>query len=142
MRLAIYGDRVMGDVQKEFASEYPFLKIEFFSQRGNKNAHYTIKRQFPHHLKLKEALTWKRIEGVLEISDTTTVADLENTFIADYGLPVELFRRSGNIWLSITITDNWTLKQQNEHGQEITQERKPAQNEPENDYVLDRDADR
>ena len=142
MRLAIYGDRVMGDVQKEFASVYPFLKIEFFSQRGNKDAHYTIKRQFPHHLKLKEALTWKRMEGMLEISDTTTVADLENTFIADYGLPVELFRKSGNIWLGTTITDKWTLKQQNEHGREITQERKPTQKEPENDYQIDRNGDR
>jgi hypothetical protein len=128
-------------LQKEFADVYPFLKIEFFTNDGNRQNLYSRQRQVPEHLKLKDALSWKRQEGELEISDTMTVADLENVFIDQYGLPVEIFRRSGNIWLGTSITDNWTLKQQNEHGREITIGKKPAQAEPDKENDPGRNMD-
>ena len=49
-----------------------------------------------------------------------TVTDFENALMDQFGLSAQVFRRSGNIWLETTITDYWTLKQQNEHGREIT----------------------
>ncbi|HSB94027.1 MAG TPA: hypothetical protein VLC28_12970, partial [Flavitalea sp.] len=62
----------------------------------------------------------KSIDTTIVIHDGMTVAELEGLFTDKFNLPVQVFRRSGNIWLETTMTDGWTLKQQNEHGKEIT----------------------
>jgi len=69
---------------------------------------------------LKDAWSRKKEEGELDIPDTLTVGELENLFMDRFGLSVQVFRRSGNLWLETTMTDNWTLKQQNDHGKEIS----------------------
>ena len=46
-----------------------------------------------------------------------TVANLENDFDAIYGLAVHVFRKSGKVWLETTVTDNWTLEEQNRQGE-------------------------
>jgi hypothetical protein len=37
-----------------------------------------------------------------------------------FGVPVQILRKSGKIWLETTMTDHWTLLQQNQHGEEIS----------------------
>ena len=59
-------------------------------------------------------------DGILEIDDSMKVSDLENTLKDQYGLLAQVFRKSGNVWLETTMSDNWTLKQQNDHGHEIS----------------------
>lgn len=58
-------------------------------------------------------------EGVVDIHSDITVAELENSF-AGFGLRTEVFRKSGNVWVPTLLTDNWTLQQQNNAGEEIT----------------------
>jgi hypothetical protein len=36
------------------------------------------------------------------------------------GLYVQVFRKSGKVWLETTATDNWSLYKQNEEGQELS----------------------
>ncbi|OQP40801.1 hypothetical protein A4H97_14395 [Niastella yeongjuensis] len=120
MRLSIYGERLITDVQNQFASVYPFLKIEFFKNVDFSKNIYPRQRQIAHSLQLKDAWIWKKGEGELLIDDVMTVSDLENTFKNQFGMAAQVFRRSGNIWLETSITNGWTLKQQNDHGREIT----------------------
>jgi hypothetical protein len=61
-----------------------------------------------------------KIEGDLVFSESTKVRELENDLREGFHLNAQVFRRSGNIWLETTMTDKWTLKQQNEHGKEIS----------------------
>jgi hypothetical protein len=68
-----------------------------------------------------------------------TVTDFENALMDQFGLSAQVFRRSGNLWLETTITDYWTLKQQNEHGREITIGRNQPDNLDKLDYELNRD---
>jgi hypothetical protein len=56
---------------------------------------------------------------VIDIGNNITVIELENQF-ADMGLMAEVFRKSGNVWIESSLTDNWTLQQQNTEGEEIT----------------------
>jgi hypothetical protein len=51
-----------------------------------------------------------------------TVSELEKSFTEIYGLYTQVFRKSGNIWLVTTITDNWTLNEQNQQGEIITKQ--------------------
>lgn len=140
MRLSIYGERLISDVQQQFAGAYPFLKIEFF-KNGYLDQHlYPRHKQVAHNLKIKDAWGRRKGEGELLVEDAMTVSILEITFKEQFGLAAQVFRRSGNIWLETSITNVWTLKQQNEHGREITIGKRP-ESSGDNDYELSRDAD-
>lgn len=58
-------------------------------------------------------------EGVVDIDADTTVAELGNSF-ASFGLRTEVFRKSGNVWVPTVLTDSWTLQQQNNAGEELS----------------------
>jgi len=58
-------------------------------------------------------------EGVVDIHSDITVAELGNSF-AGFGLRTEVFRKSGNVWVATLLTNSWTLQQQNNAGEEIT----------------------
>jgi hypothetical protein len=120
MYLEINGERLIGEIQKDFSSMYPFLKIEFFRNGKIRRDRYPIDKIIPSGKRLKEAWQWKKDQGKLEVSDKMSVTDFENAFMDEFGLSAQVFRRSGNLWLETTITDYWTLKQQNDHGKELT----------------------
>ncbi|MBK9961781.1 MAG: hypothetical protein IPP06_10775 [Saprospiraceae bacterium] len=52
-------------------------------------------------------------EGEIEIFPSTKVSTLENKFREVFGLHVQVFRKSGNVWIETTVTDDWTLEKQN-----------------------------
>jgi hypothetical protein len=49
-----------------------------------------------------------------------TVTELESRFNTIYGLSVQLFRKSGRAWLETTVTDGWTLEEQNNEGEALS----------------------
>lgn len=67
------------------------------------------------------------------------VSELEKLFKDKFKLAVQVFRKSGNLWLETTMTDNWSLLQQNNHGREISTN-KITDPKPD-DFDLTRDAD-
>jgi hypothetical protein len=119
MILYILSNRTISDVQQDFNKAYPFLKIEFY-----KNIEPGFSRKHLQHSTNIKAAGLKT-EGHLEIADKMTVGQLENTFKEKFGLSVQVSRKSGILWLETTMTDNWTLKQQNDHGRELSQYEKP-----------------
>ena len=119
MKLTIEGARSLQDVQQDFNAAYPFLKLEFFKPLFGKNNLPSARNILMHSLKVKDARRLQH-DGYLELGDLMQVAELERAFKELYGLNVQVFRKSGNIWLETTMTDSWTLKQQNDHGREIS----------------------
>lgn len=120
MYLEINGERLISDIQQDFGAVYPFLKIEFFRNGKIRRDRYPVNKLIPATQPVKTAWHYKQEKGQLTLSDGMTVTDFENALMDQFGLSAQVFRRSGNIWLETTITDYWTLKQQNEHGREIT----------------------
>ena len=49
-----------------------------------------------------------------------TVVDLEQSFSDVFGLGVQIFRKSGKVWLETTVTDGWTLDEQNRQGEALS----------------------
>jgi hypothetical protein len=141
MRLEIDGERLIEDVQKDFTRAFPFLKIEFFKNGPTRQDRYPANKKIDHQQKLKYSWFWKKDRGYLDIEDSDSVLKLENAFIDQFGLSAQVYRKSGNVWLETTMTDNWTLKQQNDHGREISMGIKPINDEDNNDYELNRDSD-
>jgi len=140
MYLRITPNRLISDLQKDFNNAFPFLKIEFFQNRNQQLPAFTFQQILPQHKRIVDGQT-SITDGDIEISPATKVKDLEKIFKDQFCLAAQVFRRSGNLWLETTMTDDWTLGQQNEHGREISTDSKKY-DPGDNDYELNRDADR
>jgi polyphosphate kinase len=113
MKLNITSARSIEDLQQDFNAAYPFLKLEFYRMPAKTNSMLT------HSLKIKDARRMQ-YDGIIELQDSMKVHDLENELKEKYGLNAQVFRKSGKVWLETTRSDSWTLKQQNDHGREIS----------------------
>jgi hypothetical protein len=121
MKIVIENKKKIFTIQKEFSSVFPFLKIEFFS-RPHKVNESSQKRFMCRSDKTIEACSFKpKAEGKISITPDTTVSELEYELKKAYGLSVQVFRKSGNIWLETTVTDQWSLKKQNEVGKSLSE---------------------
>ena len=140
MKIEISSTRLISEIQKEFNDQFPFLKIEFFRSSTPRLSKWNAANRISPAVEISKCQVQKK-EGEIHFVEETKVEDLENLFQQEFNMNVQVFRRSGNIWLETTMTDKWTLKQQNDHGREITLgEYKPAPLEP-TDYELTRDGD-
>jgi hypothetical protein len=138
MLLSITPTRMISEVQDEFNAMFPFLKIEFFNNRSNGRSDFSAKKIIPSNRKIGD-IQLAIADGNIDVRPDMKVADLEQQFSDLFGLGVQVFRRSGNLWLETTMTESWTLQQQNNHGIEITTGHVTI---PEaDDYDLTRDAD-
>ena len=103
MELCIERGKPVKDIQQEFNALYPFLKIEL-----------TNKKQ---PIKLVTGDKFAGTDQHIDITGTRTVAQLENDFLRYLELPIQVFRRGGNMWIETSLTDDWTLDQQNKEGE-------------------------
>src|SRR6476660_551843 len=98
------------DVQLAFNKAYPFLKIEFYKEPP------AVKARQRKYMEgsLCFAAAGLTDSGSMVISDVMTVYQLEKEVKNTFGLNAHMFRKSGSIWLEITMSGNWTLKHQNQ----------------------------
>lgn len=59
------------------------------------------------------------LSGTININGVMKVAELESAFSKTFGLAVQVFRKSVNVWLQTTATDEWTLAAQNQKAMEM-----------------------
>lgn len=119
MEIIINDTRAVSEIQKEFARQFPFLKLEFFDMPHRENEALPKSKIFSHDKKLGTCRK-KHNEGVLNISPKNTVSGLENELWKNFGLSAQVFRKSGNLWIETSLTDSWTLEQQNREGYEMS----------------------
>lgn len=117
MTLQILKGRTVGELQHDFNQAYPFLRVDIFKEINGSN-NPIIKQRLTRNIDLSAAGKLK--EGTLELNDYMTVGQLEKMFREQFGINVQVSRRSGPVWLETTVTDKWTLRQQNEHGRELS----------------------
>jgi hypothetical protein len=137
MKLNIGSNRLISEVQDEFNKSFPYLKLEFFppTKKAKDQSGLFLNRLMPHNKKIGECQS-KITDGLFEFSESMKVSELEQKLKDQFGLIVQVFRHSGNLWLQTTMTDNWTLQKQNEHGMELSRAaKKPLINEAGNEEV-------
>ena len=106
-------------IQEEFNTVFPYLKLEFFSN-PNKYGDQSVKKFVKQSSKTLEECRLVTNPGKIMITPDMTVADLDHSFRNVYGLGVMLFRKSGKVWLETTVTDGWTLEEQNKQGESLS----------------------
>ena len=137
MNLHIAPNRLIRDIQEEFNNIFPFLKLEFFNNKLSRTD-FSAKQILPHSKRIGDSQI-VITDGNIEIDEEMKVNELETILKDQFSLAVQIFRKSGNLWLETTMTDNWTLLQQNNHGREISTGK--SNYSKADDYDLNRDAD-
>lgn len=117
------------ELKMEFNRLYPFLKIEFFREPCSKGTGFTKDKLILRDEKLGN-LQRELKQGQFAFTDQTTVGDFEKSFFKKFGLCIQIFRKSGNMWLETSATDDWTLHQQNEEGEQLAQHFKVERENP------------
>ncbi len=119
MKITINDNRKILNIQEEFNTVFPYLKLEFFSKSHNSTSESTKKFEKNNCNTLDECRTIRN-NNKIEIIPEMTVLDLEKSFKDVYGLKVQLYRKSGKVWLETTITEGWTLEEQNRQGEALS----------------------
>lgn len=119
MILKIDDNKKISIIQQEFNKAFPYLKLEFF-----KHIH-AVHQGNPKKDMLNPNLTFKQfhnkhINGKLEIKESMKVSDLENSFQTLFDISAQVFRKSAGTWIETSVTDDWTLKQQNDEGKDLS----------------------
>lgn len=117
MKLLISGETRIRDLNMEIAKTFPFLKLEFYRHRHKTGESSRLEQKMPDHTKLEEIIGIIKAT-LFEIQPSDTVANVEQRFQEEFGLPVQVCRKSGGLWVETTQTDNLTMERQNIIGSE------------------------
>lgn len=113
--MIISDEKTLRDIQKEFNTYFPYLKIEFYSGRHGSGEGSPVQDRLPPEQRLS-LIRKVHTTGDLKIDPDVKVSEFEQMFLRKYGLNVQVFRKSGNLWIQTTTTDHWTLAEQNRKG--------------------------
>ena len=116
--ILINQDTLVSDIQETFNGFYPFLKIEFSKLQGNNQGPQKSKKILPEDSMKEITIAAMPVKIIME--SKLTIAQLEDDCIQKLGLLVQISRKSGNVWNAISLTENWTLEEQNNAGKFIS----------------------
>lgn len=113
--MKINKDNTIKEIKEIFNESYSGLKIEFYKKQHAKYEGSNESDQYDENLTLSE-ISPKIQSGEIELTSSQTTKEVELAFENLYGLHVQIFRRSNEIWLQTSTTDDWTLEVQNRKG--------------------------
>jgi hypothetical protein len=120
MRLQIEKEVTLENIQKQFNQVFPFLKLEFFSSLNGKKRTPALPERLKPEQKAYCCSKMNDTAVNIDIDRQMTVAGLENEFLEKTGLGVLVYRKSGKVWIETSLTNDWTLEQQNSEGESIS----------------------
>ena len=119
MKITINDNRKIFAIQESFNQLFPYLKIEFFSKPHKLNGGSAKKYIKSASKTIGDCRTIHK-SGTITITPQMTVTELEDHFKDVFGLNAQVFRQSGKVWLETTVTDGWTLEEQNVQGESLS----------------------
>lgn len=112
MDLHIAPDSTIGALQTNFSESFEGLKIVFFSKPHAAHKGSAAKFLIQDRNMVLSQLSPNVKAGVVSIQPNLVVMELERVFVEEYGLHVQVFRKSGRTWLETSISDDLTLAEQ------------------------------
>ena len=113
--MEIHGHQTLAQIRADFRSVYKGLDIRFYKHHHEDHAGSKGGDEYDMHLTVS-ALNDEITSCVLDLDSEKTVAEMEAEFEAKVGIPIQVFRRSKDLWLQTISTDHWTLGLQNRKG--------------------------
>lgn len=112
MLLQISPDKTIGVLQAEFSEAFPGLKIVFFSKPHGVQKGSAAKFLVQQPDILLSQLSPQLKSGSVTVEPSLVVSQFEQALETDFGLHMQVFRKSGRTWLETSVTDNLTLAEQ------------------------------
>lgn len=125
MQLPVLKNATLGDIQAAFHTAFPQLKLAFFSKTHQKNKGNNAKFLISDHKSLIGNLPGFRAEALLSIELHQRTWEVEKMIEDETGLHVQIFRKSGNLWLETSKSDDFTLAEQIERALQEEQYEQP-----------------
>lgn len=119
IHLKINAGEKLSAIKEEFNQTFPYLRLEFFKHKHKLHGANSKSDILQSDLTLRQ-LHRMADHHSIEINENMKVAALEELFQKEFGISVQVFRKSGRSWLETTVTDDWTLKRQNDEGQDLS----------------------
>ena len=111
MVLYLENETQLKALQDKFNALYPFLQLHFIKTfREDGKPLKKIVKGLPEQ-RLKE-ITGTLEPGMVSIDGNCTVAEILDNFRA-HGVVVQVYRKSGTLWVETSLTEDWTLERQN-----------------------------
>lgn len=104
--------KTLKDLQREFSQKFPYLRIEFYSRPHKYGELSNESEILDPNTNLYEVVEMSQ-PGKLPLAGNQTVGDFEQLLSKNYGLNVQVLRKSYGKWLLTWATDMWTLDEQN-----------------------------
>ena len=104
-------------VKEQFTRSFPFLKLEFFMRHREENTER--EERLNDELYLWE-VTGVLKEGVYYLNPSVSVDEFEQDLQFKYGLPVQVYRRTGDVWIETVQADDLSLEKHNSIGEAAT----------------------
>lgn len=120
MQLTIKKESTVGELKNQFALLFPNLKLEFFATPHSCGQGSPASHQLPDDTLLCATGTGDK-PGRVAFEPGATVAQFEQAMHKRFGLSVQVFRRSGTLWLQSTKTDRMPLEEQNKWNMDAVQ---------------------
>ena len=106
------------DIQIEFNHTYPYLWIEFYCKSSSDLNLVFVKNKINAEKKVLNLCTSSTLK-YLNISENSTVGELKKEIATKMGLTGQLLRKAGSLWITTSLTEDWSLLQQNYEGAQM-----------------------
>ena len=117
MEINVNSSSTLSQIQEAFKAHYPYLKLAFFKITEGGPQEFNKAHLLTDQSATLESLGNASAQGAISINGHLKVSTLEQHFMEQFGIPVQVFRKSGSAWLQTSTSDNETLVQQNAKGQ-------------------------
>lgn len=119
MKIILEDKLTLVSVQKEFNDMFPYLKVSFFLITKSALEGNSTQKSLEKSTKTFGEFRKTKSENIPIITPDMTVSELENQMKNEYGILAQVYRNSGRMWLETTVTDSWTLREQNRQGESL-----------------------
>ena len=120
MELIITPATFLDKIRDEFNRNFPHLKLAFYKDYQGERRLTIDERINGSRLLAMEISQKEDFYGKFNFDGTMTVYRFEKLFLDKFGLIVQIFRKSANLWLVTAGTDLLTLNDQEQIGREMT----------------------
>jgi hypothetical protein len=120
MNIHVQNDRTLQDIQTEFQEKFTHLKLEFYRKSHEEGQGTSDQYKLDASLTVGE-LRDGDATNEFSIHGNLKTSTFEESWQENFGFAVQVFRKSGNLWLQTTATDDWTLSEQQKAAEEYDQ---------------------
>jgi hypothetical protein len=115
MYLHIHDNRTLKELQDDFSSAFPYLRLEFLSKRKRAASVSSVKKLLNPFLQVV-TIRHQHRNGAIEIGEHMKVKQVEQLLKKEYCLPAEILHYTKAGWLQADVAGDATLLELNEQG--------------------------